>query len=134
MSLTKDRATPYRDGTHVQLPVKAGVQIFVGSLVVQKGGLIMPGHAAPGLHCLGRAERAVDNTRGQDGDVCVLIKSGVAFKFDNAIGDEVDLSHVGGTCFIVDDATVALTDGAGTRSAAGKIVDVDDDGVWVKII
>jgi hypothetical protein len=133
MSLTKDRHTPYRDGTHVQLPVKAGVHIFAGSLVVQKGGLIMPGRTATGLHCLGRAERAVDNTLGQDGDFAVLIKSGVAFKFDNALGDEIDPSHIGATCFIVDDATVALTDGNGTRSPAGRVIDVDDDGVWVKI-
>jgi hypothetical protein len=33
---------------------------------------------------------------------------------------------------LVDDQTLAATDGAGTRSEAGDIYDVDDDGVWIE--
>jgi hypothetical protein len=31
----------------------------------------------------------------------------------------------------VDDETVAATNGGSTRSAAGTVVGIDDDGVWV---
>ena len=34
--------------------------------------------------------------------------------------------------YIVDDETVAKTDGTATRSAAGKVVGLDSDGVWVE--
>ena len=36
-------------------------------------------------------------------------------------------------CYIVDDQTVAKTDGSSARSKAGTIVNVDDQGVWVRI-
>jgi hypothetical protein len=35
--------------------------------------------------------------------------------------------------YVVDDETVANSDGTGTRSGLGQIVDLDDDGVWVTI-
>ena len=38
-----------------------------------------------------------------------------------------------GTAYIVDDQTVAKTNGSSTRSAAGTIVDVDAQGVWVRV-
>ena len=45
--------------------------------------------------------------------------------------DAITLADIGKDCFIVDDQTVAKTDGAGTRSRAGRVFDVDADGVWV---
>ena len=42
-------------------------------------------------------------------------------------------AEIGDACYIVDDETVAKTSGGNTRSVAGEIVDVDDDGVWVDI-
>ena len=43
----------------------------------------------------------------------------------------VQVPDIGKDCFIVDDQTVAKTNGANTRSRAGKVFDVDADGVWV---
>ena len=40
---------------------------------------------------------------------------------------------VGATVFLVDDNTVALTNGGGTRSVAGVVWQVDSDGVWVEL-
>ena len=34
-------------------------------------------------------------------------------------------------CYVVDDETVAKTNGTNTRSRAGVVVDVDAQGVWV---
>lgn len=40
---------------------------------------------------------------------------------------------MGADCFIVDDQTVAKTNGTNTRSRAGIVAAVDADGVWVQI-
>jgi len=42
-------------------------------------------------------------------------------------------AEIGTYCYIVDDQTVAKTDGTATRSSAGKVFDVDAQGVWVEI-
>ena len=42
------------------------------------------------------------------------------------------LSKPGRGGFVVDDETVAKTNGGGTRSPAGIIADADDQGVWVR--
>ena len=41
-------------------------------------------------------------------------------------------ADVGKTCFILDDATVAKTNGTNTRSECGVVVQVDTAGVWVE--
>ncbi|MEQ1696981.1 MAG: hypothetical protein ABL901_14185 [Hyphomicrobiaceae bacterium] len=130
-ALTKDRSTPSRDGDYLHFPVKGGVKIFAGAIAVHTTGFAKPGITATGLIALGRADGFVDNTNGADGDTFVRIKRKGAFRFDNLSTDLVPRSHIGLDCYIVDDATVASTDGAGTRSIAGKVADVDDDGVWV---
>ena len=45
--------------------------------------------------------------------------------------DAITLADVGSDCYIVDDQTVAKTNGSGTRSRAGRVFDVDSEGVWV---
>lgn len=134
-ALTKDRSTPARDLEHVSHPMKGGVKIFAGALVVlDANGWAKPGATATGLKSVGRAERQVDNAAGADGDAFVLVNRKKAFRFDNLATDLVDRTMIGNDCFIVDDATVAATNGGNpaTRSVAGKVVDVDENGVWVK--
>ena len=132
-ALTKDRSTPARDGTYRQFPVKGGVKIFAGAQLVHTNGFAKPGVSAAGLTAIGRADHFADNTNGADGDVFIRVQRGKAFRFDNLATDLVPRSAIGGTCYIVDDNTVAATDGVNTRSAAGTVVDVDDDGVWVEV-
>lgn len=130
-ALTSDRNTPIRDGALFQHPVAAGAKIFAGALVVlDANGYAAPGSVAVGLKAAGRAEEQVDNSAGADGDENVKVRRGV-FRFAN--DGSIDRSHIGGQAYIVDDQTVAATDGAGTRSAAGTIRDVDAQGVWVEI-
>lgn len=135
MALIKDRNTPYK-GTEVQdVPVKGGVKIFAGALVVLSGGYAAPGTTATGLIALGRAEETVDNTAGADGDLTARVRKpqAKAFKWANSsAGDAIAQADVGATCFIVDDQTVAKTNGTNTRSAAGTVVAVDSSGVWVE--
>lgn len=128
-ALTSDRNTPHREGFLFHLPVGAAVTIYAGAIVMKNAtGYAVPGATATGQVCAGRAEDAVDNAAGSDGDLSVKVRSGV-YLYDNA-GD-IDISHVGDTAYIVDDQTVSL-DATG-KSAAGKIVDVDAAGVWVRM-
>lgn len=129
-ALTQDRNTPQRFGDTFNHPVAASSVIFAGSIVVlNAAGDAVPGSTATGLKAVGRAEQYIDNSGGVAGDKAVDVRKGT-FRFEN--DGSIDRTDIEATAYIVDDQTVANTDGTGTRSAAGKIVDVDADGVWVK--
>lgn len=132
-ALTADRNTPRRDGETVTLPVKGTKKIYAGALAARdSGGYATPGATATGLYGIGRAEAQADNSGGADGAINVDVRKGV-FRFANSSGaDEITRANIGSDCYIVDDQTVAKTDGTATRSIAGNVFDVDSDGVWVK--
>ncbi len=131
-ALTADRDTPRRDGDIVSMGVAASKKIYAGALVARDAnGYATPGATATGLLGVGRAESQVDNSSGSNGDVTVEVRKGV-FRFDNYATDQVTIADIGNDCYIVDDQTVARTNGTGTRSVAGKVFDVDSNGVWVK--
>ncbi|PZA07784.1 MULTISPECIES: hypothetical protein [unclassified Meiothermus] len=130
---TEARDTPRRKGEILNLPVKANVKIYQGTLVVRNGGYAAPGSTALNLVALGLATETVDNTGGADGAKRVNVEPGI-YRFDNsAAGDAIAETDIGSDCYIVDDSTVAKTNGGGTRSVAGKVWAVDADGVWVKV-
>lgn len=132
MPLTADRNTQMKDGELIAVPL-AAVKVYAGSLVaVNAAGYATPGAAAATLTYLGRAEETVDNSAGSAGDLTVLVRRGKAFKFGNSGADPVTQASLGKVCYIVDDQTVALTSAAATRSAAGIVVGVESDGVWVQ--
>jgi len=129
-----DRNTPRRAGTNFAFPAKAGVRIFAGTQVVLDGGWAAPGRTATGLISVGIAEEPVDNTSGANGAVLVPVRRGEVWRFDNsAAADQITLADVGKDAYIVDDQTVAKTDGTATRSVAGKVRDVDAGGVWIAL-
>lgn len=132
--LAADRNTPTREGDLFNFPVATNVKLYGGGLMMMNAtGYVTKGAAATGQICVGRAEETVDNTGGADGAKTVNVRSGV-FKFANsAAADLIAIAEIGDNCYIVDDATVAKTDGTGTRSVAGKIVGVESDGVWVRM-
>lgn len=131
MALTADRNTPMRDGELVSVPM-AAVKIFAGGLVATNAtGHATPGAVSTALTYIGRAEQTVDNSAGAPGDKSVMVRRGKAFKFANSAADAVTQAEFGQACYIVDDATVAKTNGNGTRSPAGVVVGVESDGVWV---
>lgn len=128
-----DRNTPMKDGELISVPVAASAVIDAGKIVVANAtGYAAPGSVATTLTYLGRAEEAKDNTGGSDGDLNILVRRKKAFKFKNSGTDAVTQASLGKTCYIEDDETVALTDGTGTLSAAGIVVGIDSDGVWVE--
>lgn len=132
-ALAADRNTPEREGSIRVFNVAASTKIFYGALVVLNAGNAEPGSTATGLKAVGRSEEPVDNSSGSAGDKQVRVRSGT-FRYNNsASGDAITAADITSTCYIVDDQTVAKTDGTGTRSAAGKIFEVDDQGVWVTV-
>jgi len=130
--LSKDRNTPRREGDMLYLPVAANTKIYAGAFVaVDADGNAVPGSESTGIKAAGRADEFVDNTDGSAGDKHILVRRGV-FKWKNSAVDPITSSDILGICYIVDDETVARTDGTGTRSEAGKVLEVDSDGVWVE--
>lgn len=130
-ALAKDRNTAVRTGEYVSDPVAAATKIFAGSLYcLDASGNAVPGSTATTLIARGRAEEQVDNSAGAAGALTIKGRRGI-FQFAN--DGTVTRTDITKTAYIVDDQTVANTDGTGTRSAAGEIVDVDSDGVWVWI-
>ncbi|PZQ45167.1 MAG: hypothetical protein DI551_08240 [Micavibrio aeruginosavorus] len=133
MPLTSDRDTKESDGRRVPAGLAAATKIFGGSLVaLNAAGYAVPGSASTTLKSAGRADSAVDNSTGAAGDKQVVIEKGT-FLFNNSTStDLITIADRGNDCYIVDDQTVAKTNGTNTRSIAGKIHDVTSQGVWVK--
>lgn len=131
-ALTQDRNTVRRDGTYIAPPVAGNARIFSGALVaINALGLAVPGATSAALAGAGVAMTRADNTGGADGAIRVQL-SLLPAQFTNSAGaDAITLADVGKDCFMVDDQTVAKTNGTNTRSRAGRVFDVDADGVWV---
>lgn len=135
MALSKERNTVQYGSDPVpallSLPVAASTTVYQGALVVISAGYAAPASTATGLIAAGRAEETADNSAGAAGALSVTVRRGV-FKFANG-ADAVAQANVGTNCYIVDDETVAATDGTGTRSVAGTVISVDSSGVFVEI-
>lgn len=131
MPLTQDRNTPMKATDVVVIGLAASTRVYAGSLVmVNAAGFAVPGSTVTGLTYAGRAEEFVDNSAGAAGARSVAVRRNNAFKWAN--DGSITQAHMLKTAYVVDDGTVAATDGGGTRSAAGRIVGIDADGVWVE--
>lgn len=106
-------------------------QFYKGGILVldQADGKVKKGFVATTLVCLGRSLETVltgaSNTRK------IRAESGIFKWLNSSAGDAIAADDIGKDCFIVDDQTVALTNGTSTRSKAGVVFGVDSDGVWV---
>lgn len=133
-ALTADRLIKRRDGSVFVDPVAATTKIFAGSLtVLNSAGNVVPGSTATGLIARGVSQEYIDNISGAAGDKTCESRPGVYPFRNSSAGDLITRAEIGDDCYIVDDQTVAKTSGGSTRSIAGKIVDLDSDGVWVKV-
>jgi hypothetical protein len=106
--------------------------IYAGALVaLTAAGYLTPGAAATTLKPVGRANETKDATGIASGAQTVSVEAGIFAWANSSAGDAITIADIGNVCYIVDDQTVAKTDGSGARSAAGIVFDVDSDGVWV---
>lgn len=132
-ALIADRNTPHTDAEFIGVPVAANAVIYAGAIVVANAiGYAAPGSTALNLKYIGRSEEFVDNTGGANGSKTVNVRRNKAFKWGNLGADAITQADLMQTCYIADDQTLAKTDGGGTRSAAGKVIRLDADGVWIE--
>lgn len=133
VALTQDRNTARRIGVDFVDPMAANVTIFAGAIVA----LDALGNAAPGSTAVGLVARGVAQERQSNGASIgaekIRSQATVGAFANSAAADAITRAEIGDDCWIVDDQTVAKTDGGGTRSKAGKIVDLDASGVWVRV-
>lgn len=133
MALSADRNTPRRQGDVIRGALAASTKVFAGALVMRNAaGYLLKGATATGSVGVGRAEEQVDNSAGSAGDQSINVRPGLFLFKNSGSTDAITIAQIGDVCFIVDDETVAKTDGGGTRSPAGFVEDVDSQGVWVR--
>lgn len=133
-ALTQDRNTAARDNVDFEFPVAATTKLYAGAIAcLNASGFLTKGAATTGLKTVGVTQALCDNAAGANGDKKAKVRRG-CFKFGNSSStDLIALADASADCYIVDDQTVAKTNGGATRSVAGKIRDVEADGVWVEI-
>jgi len=133
VALTEGRTTRARELRYVSRPVAANVKIHEGSLAALTAtGYATPGAVSTTLKKPGKARATVDNIGGAAGAKTIELELGCFQYANSAAGDLITIADVGASAYIVDDQTVAKTNGGTTRSIAGEIVDVDAQGVWIK--
>ncbi|WP_438806919.1 hypothetical protein [Sodalis sp. (in: enterobacteria)] len=69
---TQDRNTPYRDGELTPYPVAEKETIPAGVIVCLKGGYAVNGQGGEALMYAGRADEAIDNGQGGNGDQYIV--------------------------------------------------------------
>lgn len=137
-AMSGPRVPVEKEGRTSTAPVKAATTIHQGALVVMDNGYAVPGKTGAGLVAIGVAEETVDNSAGSNGAKTVTARRGTFRFFNSASAEEITAAQIGKDCYIVDDQTVAKTDGKvgedpATRSRAGVVVDVDSAGVFVRV-
>ena len=130
--LTHGRETPRREGEVRFGPAAAGAVFFQGGIVMRDAaGNLLHGQTVTGAIGVGVTLQASDNSGGIAGAFTHEYRPG-RFLFNNSSGaDEITAANIGAMAFVVDDQTVALTNGGNARSPAGTVEDVDAQGVWI---
>lgn len=121
--------TPERNGDIIVFPVAAATLIPAGVLVaLNASGDAVNASDAASIRVIGRCEADVDNSAGSAGDLTVTVKRGV-FKFTNSTDNAVDADDKGKICYVESNQAVAET--STNKCKAGRVIDVESDGVWV---
>ncbi len=135
-ALAAGRQTKRRGEIHHRFGkgMNASTTIYEGGIVVLDVAteLLRPGRASTTDVPVGVArDTYVNGTTA--GATIANCDAGVFAFASGAAADEILANDIGKVAYVIDDQTVGLTDGTGTRVAAGYIFDVDSHGVWVAI-
>jgi hypothetical protein len=117
----------------LRVPLKANTVAVAGTMAaIDSSGYGVAVTEATGLTVLGVWEQSADNTGGASGDKVVEVRRG-AFKFANsASGDLITQAEFTKQVYAADNQTVAKTSNSSARSVAGRVIQVEDDGVIVQ--
>ncbi len=130
--------TEIRDGELMPIPLLAAAVILQGTFAVVDGtghGIASDDVGGADQICLGIWDHSAENT-GTNGDLLGLVRRNKQFLVRNSTVDPVTQADFGIQVYVEDNQTIAKTDGAGTRSLAGRFMGFDtqfDDCVWVEI-
>jgi hypothetical protein len=117
----------------VPVLLAAATKVYQGGIaVVNAAGYGVPGSTSTTQTYIGRFEETVDNSGGSAGAKSAMVRRKKAFAWKNSSADPVTQAGLFKDCYIVDDETVAATNGTNTRSKAGKVIAIDSNGVWVE--
>ena len=131
VALTADRNTPELQPVEREGLLGASQSIFTGSILMRNAsGHLIKGATATGSFGVGRAEKRGTSTTA--GVTSQRYRPGTYRFANSSAGDLIVTADIGAACYIVDDQTVAKTNGTNTRSPAGIIDGVDALGVWVR--
>ena len=119
-SLLSSGVPPFR-----QFPVAGGEKILYGTIVLVAPQGIIEGQTTVGAIGAGVARATVDNLTGSNGDKRCDVGFGVYYFANSSGGDAISEANFGSLCYVVDNQTVAKTDGSGTRSKAGTVFDIN---------
>lgn len=135
-AITTERDTQRRDGKQAAHGVLAATKVLSGTIAaLTAAGFVQGGVTATTLKAVGVFDETVDNTAGASGDVKARTRRDGWFRFANSTaGDLITIADIGTDCYIVDNQTVAKTNGTNTRSVAGKVRDVEAAGVWIEFV
>lgn len=119
-------------------PIKANVYIKKGGMVaLDSAGRAMPAGLAAGgsVECVGKSSATYDNRTGSAlggaaAAVNVEVEFGVFAWENSADADLITIDDLG-VVYVVDDQTVALTNGSDTRIIAGLCTEVRNSQVYV---
>ena len=132
-ALITDRNTPSYLGDMRKGPLAATIKVFAGSILMRNAaGYLTKGATATAAFGVGVAQDQIDNLAGAAGALNCRYSPGVWRFANSSAGDLIVLADIGAKAWIVDDQTVAKTNGGATRSPAGIIENVDAQGVWVR--
>ena len=125
--LTESRDAKRLIGDEQADGVLTAVTIYKGSMVFLTAAGYATPTAAAGLALRGIAQEYVANA-GASGSVKVKSMAGV-FEFANsATTDEITIADVEKLCYVVDNQTVAKTDGGNSRAVAGIVKSLSPGG------
>jgi hypothetical protein len=129
--LTADRNTPRAEGDERVGTLGASQAIFAGAILMRNvTGDLIEGATATGSFGVGIALERMSSVGA--GATAIRYRPGIHRFANSSAGDLITKADIGAACYIVDDQTVAKTNGTNTRSPAGVIDGVDALGVWVR--
>lgn len=132
-------STEYRDGILIAVPLAAMAAVLMGTFaVVGEDGYAVASEdvGAIGQTCIGIWDNDAENPNAA-GTVNGIAHRGKQFLVANSAVDPVTQADFGAPVYIEDNQTIAKTDGAGSRSLAGRFMGFDTQytgSVWVEIV
>lgn len=133
---TKQMNAPDVDVCSLYCPLDV-VKVFKGGLVgINAAGFLVPATSGSDkqikiVGVVGGIEEIYDNTAGAQGAMSVKVDRGCFQLVNSATTDAITQADQGRIVYAVDDQTVARTPALGARPPAGRVVQVDTDGVWI---